>query len=484
MSRRIFRDLEEAIAREVRRITTHDSRTVDHLVLEETFDPITGEIIKIPVEANFYDSSANTNNIIYPHFFIRLMKSREDRFSGRAVPQYGRWCRTPSQTSPQAFEIVFGSSDGAIAAPGNEMTTSQYQIRKAQVGYLLRILSGNNIGTYIVDSITPSAIGPHSILVSSTLVEDLPEGSFNATTREFTFLDKLDLNTIEIGDIFEDSLAATFNITAIDIATRKITLDGVTSPDTNSGSKITRSGDIFKNSDPSLVRYIIMDPSKPIIRIGVSGEDEELSSSFSGISPAIPLDVYYLVRIDSKEQKAHIDILNRVWEEFNPPRTALPVIRRTSLSAEQALAADIPSGGSSTVTVEDNSDFNINDTVFVFDELTPTKGSDGDFPSPFESKIVNKIDTDQLVLADVVPDTFIVENGARIVSNAEFERFMLHFVDHVTKDVEDAQYWVHEFTFWTQVWVDRLEEAEDLTAITEVSTPIEDDEDNIIIEDL
>jgi hypothetical protein len=62
---------------------------------------------------------------------------------------------------------------------------------------------------------------------------------------------------------------------------------------------------------------------------------------------------------------------------------------------------------------------------------------------------------------------------------------MFHFVDHVTKDVEGSQYWVHEFTFWVQIFVDRLEAPAEYSTITEINTPIENiDDGNIIIEDL
>ena len=136
MSRRIFLDVEEALSREVRRITFHDYRTQDKIVLQDTFDPFTGEVIQAPIEADFYDSSADANHIQYPHFFIRLMKTREDIYTGRVVPQYGKWIQTPIQTAPGAYEIVFTSSDALITAVGNTLTTTIFQIRKAQPGHL------------------------------------------------------------------------------------------------------------------------------------------------------------------------------------------------------------------------------------------------------------------------------------------------------------------------------------------------------------
>lgn len=483
MSRRIFRDVEEALSREVRRITFHNSRTLDQVVLKDTFDPFTGEIVELPIEANYYDSSADTNAIQYPHFFIRLLKSREDRFSGRVVPQYGKWIECPVATSPKAFEIIVSGSDGIISATGNEFKTTLFNIRKVQVGYLLRLLNGNNKGTYKVDSITVSNSGLHSIFVSNDLIENLPTSNFNPTSRELIFTNAVDLSTIVVGDNFVDSAMASFPITAININASSITLGGVGNPSTATDGKISRTGDVFQNTDPSLVRFIVMDPSKPVLGLGLQGPDQAYTSN-SGVSPAVPLDTYYLIRIDSKERDTHIDVLNRVWEEFNPPRTALPVIKRSALSADSLLTADVTTGGSNVVNVADNSKYNVNDTVFIFDDFLPSKRTDGEgFQRPFESKVTALISNNQIQLADVVPDTFIVANNARIVSNAEFYLYMFHFVDHVTKDVEGSQYWVHEFVFWVQIWVDRLELPKTLSVIQDISTPIEDINGNIIIDD-
>ena len=191
------------------------------------------------------------------------------------------------------------------------------------------------------------------------------------------------------------------------------------------------------------------------------------------------------MRIDSKERQSHIEVLNRMWEEFNPPRTALPVIQRSSLSASQLLTVDVTSGGSDTITMKSNNDFSIGDQIFLIDDLHPTKRLDGEgFERPFQSKVIAKIGPDQLQLADVVPDTYTVQNGAKIVSNSEFQLLMFHFVDHVTKDVEGSQYWVHEFTFWVQIIVDRLEQPRDVNAITDISTPTEDIEGDGTIDDL
>ncbi len=476
MSRRIFQDIEEALSREVRRITFHNARTLDKSVLQDTYDPFTGEVVQSPIEANFYDSSADANHIQYPSFFVRLMKTKEDRTTGRVVPEYGKWILAPVANSPGAYEIVVSSSDALITAPGNDLTTTIFQIRKIVPGLLIRLLNGNNKGTYIVDSVTVSNTGDHTVTVSNVLVQNLPTSLFDTGTRIVQFQAGVDLSTVVIGDIYTDASLNTFNITTVNTSAGSITIDGVLSPSLSVNSTISRSGNVFLNTDLTSVSYLVMDPSKPVQTSTTCGTVDG-KTEMAGYSPQIPIDAYYLIRIDSKERQDHIDVLNRMWEEFNPPRTALPVIKRSSLSAEQELTVDIATGGSNIVTVKDNTNFQAGDPVVIFDDLTPTKRVDGEgFQRPFASSVVGKMSTNQLQLADTVPDTYKIANTARIVSNSEFALLMFHFVDHVTKDVEGSQYWVHEFTFWVQLFVDRLETPKDLGPVTSIDSSVEDDD--------
>lgn len=479
MSVTIFKDVEEAIAREVRRITTHDSRTLDKMILKETYDPISGELIQMPIEPQYYDSSADAGIVEYPNFFIRLMKTREDRYTGRVVPQYGKWMICPVNYSPKAFEIIF-SGEALISSTGTSLTTGGFQIRKVQPGHLIRLLEGNNVGTYYVSSVVVGVLGSHTITVSNNIVTNLPTFIFSTTTREIAFNSDTDISTVKVGDKFTDLSSNVYTILDVNAIQGKITIDGVSSPDNSAGAIISRIGDVFQNTDLSPVRYIVMDPAKPV----TSSSGSSAKSSYEGNSPAIPIDAYYMVRIDSKTRQNHIDTLNRVWEEFNPPRTALPVIVRSALSADQLLTADISTGGSDTIQVADNSNFNVGDKVYIFDDLFPSKRPDGEgFQKPFESVVINKISSNQIVLQDTAPDSFTQSSGAKIVSNAELRLFMFHFVDHVTKDVEGSQYWVHEFTFWVQVWIDRLEEGKVLTAITHIAKDIEDIDTSLILSD-
>lgn len=478
MSTRIFEDIEEAISREVRRISTHEAKTVDKTVLAETYDPFTGEVIKLPIEANFYDSSADASKVEYPHFFVRLMKSKEDRTSGREIPLYGKWVDCPVLFSPKAFEIITNGGDGLVNAVGNDFSTGIIGIAKVQPGHLLRILTGNNVGTYLVDTVTKDALGNHTITVSNTLINALPSFQFDATSRELIFTEGVDLNTITVGDVFTDASSNTFNITAVDASTGKFTIDGATAPDTASDGSISRPGNVFTQTDLSLVRFLILDPTKPVKALGITGSQDKNSTTLK-VNPSVPLDAYYRIRIDSKTRENHRDILNRIWEEFNPPRTALPVIIRSKLSADALLQADIPAGGSDTLTLleKDVQEINIGDKVYLCDDLSPSKREDGcGFETPFESIVVEKPSATSIRLADVVPDTFTVTNCAKVITNADYYLHMFHFQDHVTKDNEGAQYWVHEFTFWVQFWVDRQGEGQEVSAITDIALRAEEND--------
>lgn len=483
MSRQIFRDIEEALAREVRRITFHNQRTQSRTVLEDTFDPFTGEIIATNIEPDFYDSSADTNFIQYPNVTIKLLKTLEDTFSDRVEPPYGKYVLTPVATAPRAYEVVIQGQDGSKPSAGNTINVGAFQIRKVQVGQYLRLLSGNNIGTYIVSAVTISSSGPHTITVSNILLQNLSTLLFLATPREVYFTSTVDLNTVKVGDTFVDSLSASFPITSIDLNKNMVVIGGVGSPSLAINAQVTRSGNVFQNTDSSAIAYKVLDPTKPITG-NFAGCDQNTTTGTVGLSPQIPINAYYLIRIDSKERQTHIDVLNRVWEEFNPPRTGLPVVIRTSLSFEQPLTMDVTSGGSTTINVKDNSGYNINDPVIIINKFVPTKNDNHGFSGQFVSKIIGKVSNNQLVLSNTVPDTFTVENEARVVSHASVRILMFNFVDHNTKDIDSAQYWVHEFTFVIELWIDRLEGASDFDGIVQrIGTPIEDLQGNVIIDD-
>lgn len=455
MTFRVLLDVEEAISREVRRLTFSEDKSPTYTSLQEAFDPLTGELVQVPIEPDFYDSSADTKHIQYPHVFIKLLRMREDRTTGRIIPQYGQSIVCQNTTTPKAYEILVYQNDATILTTGNTITTNTYKLRKAVPGNLLRIVSGNNQGTYTIDSIDFSS-SPFVITVSDVVVNNTPELVFDSVSRTVTYKSPVDLRTVKVGDTFTDADSNTFLVDDVFPDDGYFTIDGVSSPSEDEGSTITRSGDMFDTVDPSLVTYLIMDHTKPVFKNGV-----EVYQGTTSINPAIPLDLFYMVRIDSKERLSHIEVANRMWEEFNPPRTALPTIVRTKDSAETKLAADITGLGSATIDVESNEGFRVNDPVFIFNDLVPTKDIYGNgFQEVFSAKVLRKIGTDQLELDTIVPSTFTIDQNTKIVSNAQYWKYMFHLEDHVTRDVEGAQYWSHEFTFWVQVWIDRQGMAE------------------------
>jgi hypothetical protein len=482
MSVQIFRDVEEALAREVRRITFDDQRTLTRTVLQDVFDPFTGELVKTPIQPSLYDSSADASNIQYPNFFIKLIKTREDRFSKREVPLYSNLDQVQVSNAPKAYSIVTEGIDGSISSPSSVLKTSIFNINLIQPNYLLRILNGNNIGTYIVNSITTNLGVPYSINLSSNLIVNLPNFLFDTLSRTILFSSPQDLSTIEIGDQFKDSIGNIFQITQVNANKGLIVIAGSINPNLNSGASIFRNGNVLKNSDTSSLRFLILDPSKPVIKPSLVGDSQATAQTLAFNWP-VPLDVYYLIRIDSKERATHIDILNRMWEEFNPPRTGLPLVIRSKDSADENLTVDIPNGGSNIIQVNNNSVFSVGDPVFIIDDFNPTRDSNGNFSRPFTTEVISIAPNNQLILADIVPDTFKVSNNTKIVSNSDFKIWMFHFSDHNTRDVEGAQYWVHEFTFWVQIWVDRFGNPEEFNRITDIATPTGTIDGNIIIDD-
>lgn len=482
MSIQIFADIEESLAREVRRITFNDSRTLTSSVLQDSFDPFTGELVSVPIEPSFYETGADANHTQYPAFFIKILKTREDRFTKRVVPPYGHQNIVFSNTSPKAYDIVISGATAAGVVPGNTVEILAFNVRKVQPGYLLRLLSGNNKGTYIIDTITINNMGPHQLTLKQELVINLPAFTFDSTTRTVLFSSPTDLNTVAAGDQLQDSLGSLFDISSVDPNSNTVVLSGVGTPDLNSGAKIVRVGNVLQQTDLSAVSYLIMDPSKPVQAYSACGLNDATTTTVATNWP-IPIDCYYLVRIDSKEKKNHIDILNRVWEEFNPPRSGLPVVVRTALSAEQPLTADVTAGGSSTLTVADTSNFSIGDKVYLIDDLRPTRNAAGEFQSPFESKIVGIVSATQVALADVVPDDYKVSTRAKIVTNASSELLMFHFVEHTVKDNEVAQYWIHEFTFYVQAWVDKFGAAKEYGPVTDIGASIENIDTDYIYTD-
>jgi len=119
----------------------------------------------------------------------------------------------------------------------------------------------------------------------------------------------------------------------------------------------------------------------------------------------------------------------------------------------------------------------------VFNKFTPTKDVHGQgFQEVFSAKVIKLIGTTQIVLSQVVPDTFLVKDKTKIVSNTDYKIYMFHLQDHVTKDIEGSQYWSHEFTFWIQVWIDRQGEPLQFDGvIQQIVTTGENLDDNTVI---
>src|SRR5690606_37573646 len=84
-SRQTIKDMEEALKREIRRLTTHYPQTQTNTGTQTTYNVFTGEVEPLSIKAHFYDESSNPNNIQYPRVDIRFEEIAEDRESGRMI---------------------------------------------------------------------------------------------------------------------------------------------------------------------------------------------------------------------------------------------------------------------------------------------------------------------------------------------------------------------------------------------------------------
>jgi hypothetical protein len=473
MSVRILKDTEEALLREFRNILYSDQRTQTFQVLNSSFDPFTGEkIVGAPLEGHFFDSSANARNIEYPHVFIKILRSDEDLTSGRLVSPYGKEVNEPIPTATRAFDVVVSASD-MIRTAGDLVTTSTIKIKSIKKNQLLRILEGPNAGTYIIKQIALNGNGPHVIQLDPKLVISMPTANYKLVTKTLTFLSPVDLNTVSAGDIFTDSASNTFSISAIDVVNNAILLNsGSRVPSISSGGFISRPGNILPTADASTYRnFMVLDPTKPIVGKGLAISSDGNTDQIKKTDWAIPLDLVFGVTVDTKNREDHVAVWNRVWEEFNPPRRGLNIVVRTQQSAESLLATNLTAASSNQIKVQDVSSFIVGQIVRIFNKIS----------LGFETQIVGiNSDTNTLMLADPMPNSFTVENGTNIISNSILRLWEWDFLSHRDNSTDGSHYWSHVYEYRVQVWVDKKDGEEIVGVIKNINVTIEDFSQNVI----
>lgn len=430
----VIKDIEEALKREVASITTFHKDTKTSTTIKTTYDPFTGEIKKKPLEASFYDESSHANAVTYPRVDISLEEIREDRESGRMISIWEDYFRNnrsliePNQNRPKVYQQVVSSRNGQN--DGDGLVVSSFNLNKIKANHLVKIINGNNKGTYKIKSIDSVN---SKVVLDDELVTDIQELAYLEEERKLYLLNPTDIFAVRSGDIFEDSLGNQFKIIDIDTKCRELYLSGNTEPDLNIGSKIIRSGNVLRNTDTQDIFYIVMDPDKEIFTEAypnINVTDQYLTSH-----PPTPFNYIYNIEIKNIERNAHTEVAERMTETImNRPRRAIYLLLRTENSAE----TDIKCGSSffdgRTIEVESIEHFKINDSVYLVNRFNVSENN----------QIIDIDKENKLIyLRNRVPFEFDLDNKARIVSNANLRDWQMFFQEGstiISKDVQNNFY--------------------------------------------
>lgn len=476
---RIIEDIEEALSREVRRIVFAGQRHRGEsgITFKEVFDTFTGELKKQAMEPRFYDDSAESLAMVDPRFTLRLLKLYEDLQTKRLLPPYGEEI-TEALNAPGAYQVKFGGeAAGTTNGSGRSyIQVTHRKIREVEAGDFIRILTGTNIGTYRVLSVTLINNGPHNIVLDPELVVELPAFVYNKDAGVITFNTFIDLEMVRPGDIFTDANDNDFTITAVNARSASIAVIAGSSVVSGPNGSIARSGFVLQNDDAGVTQaYQVLDSEAPI-----AGK----STRYSKKSQMIPYTFLYYIKIVSRERDDHIAVANRMMQVFNPPRGMLSTVVRSELSADSKLLKDI-TAGTKTIFIENASSFYPNDCIRILDNLS--------FGEEAVVESVNQT-SNSITLKTALTGNYTIENLGLVVSNTDFWTFERDFINHQTEDQEGMQLWVHRFTFRVEAWVEsRIELTEDgLTETTEkevgdvnyIKACLEDMEGNVLDEDL
>lgn len=210
-SRQTIKDMEEALKREIRRLTTHYPQTKTNTGSQTTYDVFTGDVNQVSLKANFYDESSNPNNIQYPRVDVRFEEVAEDRESGRMISlwearntDYNQLVWVNQDRLPVYYRITSGN-EGITS--GNSFLIASAKTKLVSAGNILSILTGNNQGRYRVFSVDYIS---NVITLDPTLVSGIDAMSYNPQTRKLYLLNPTDLSAVKAGDVFEDANSTRF----------------------------------------------------------------------------------------------------------------------------------------------------------------------------------------------------------------------------------------------------------------------------------
>ena len=412
----VIKDLEEALKREISKISTqYQARKCDK-TLRTTFDTFTGEEVSVPIDASFYDENSGANAVVYPRFDIQFTLIQEDKTSGRMISiweDYYESYRTliqPNQDRPQVFEPVVSGREAEN--DGDGIKIDSIKLSRINESHLVKIMSGNNRGVYKIDSID---YAENKIILENVLVSDIQEISFNENNRKLYLLNPTDLFAVRTGDIFVDSDSNEFKIQNINTKKREVQLGGTDQPTLEVGSSIVRQGNIMRNVDKQPISYIIMDPSKP--KVSPLEPNNFLTDSYLTSLPSTPFNYHFDIEVKNKERIAHIETAERMTETFiNRPRRAIQVVLRKFDSAESNITCGSKSGNGFQIEVDDASCFCVNDSVYLINRFEV-----GDNNQIIDIDYNNNVVT----LRNRIPTFFSEDNEAKLVSNVDVKFWSL-----------------------------------------------------------
>jgi len=459
-SRQTIKDIEEALKRDITRLTTHYPQTKTNTGTQTTYDVFTGDVKAIPLKAHFYDESSNPNHVQYPRVDIKFEEIEEDRESGRMVSLWEarntdyNQLAWPNQDRPAVYYRLASGVDGVTS--GDNFLISPYNTKLVESGNIVSILTGNNKGRYKVLSVDYT----NSIItLDPTLVSNIDAISYNESTRKLYLLNPTDLSAVKAGDVFEDANSTRFPILNVNINKRELYLGGSGTPALVAGATILRDGDVLGNIDISAVKYVIMDANRPLIYQPCNSPQTE---AWDTENYATPFNYHWTVEIKNKERQAHISIADRVSETLiNRTRRALDILLRTPDSAESEVEDGPYLGMSNVIKVRDASKMSVNDSVYLINQY---KISDN-------NQIIDiDYNTNTVTLRFEVSSEFNVYNEAKIVTKAKLKLWGMYLVNGNGVMGQDSlnNFFRQEYRFKIEGWKEDEASQTTQSAVTEV----------------
>lgn len=453
-SRQTIKDMEEALKRDIRRLTTHYSQTKTNTGTQTTYDVFTGESLPTTIKAHFYDESSNPNNVQYPRVDVRFEEIAEDRESGRMVSlwearntDYNQLVWVNQSKPPVYFRITSGN-EGMTSGDSFLINTSKTKLVSS--GNIVSILTGNNKGRYNVLSVNYQ---DSIITLDPTLVSNIQAFSYNSQTRKLYLLDPTDLSAVKAGDVFEDANSTRFTILNVRKDKRELYLGGAADPSLVAGASILREGDVLSNIDVSAVKYVIMDQNRPLV---YQPCDSQATEGWITENYATPFNYFWTVEIKNKERQSHISIADRFTETvINRTRRALDILLRTPDSAESKVIDGPALGSANVLTVDDASKMCVNDSVYLVNETGIS-----------ENNQIIDIDysANQVMLRFSIPLEFNYQNEAILVTNATLKLWGMYLVNGNGLMGQDSlnNFFRQEYRFRIEGW--KEDEASETTS--------------------